>query len=150
MRKEISELRKKEIQMNERLDVGRVETTKPPPYASVVDMQDNKHPLVVAHCEQQQLFNLNLHRGDPNNVIITNGNVVEFNGYSTVAAPLAVVTRGVKVYYVVTFEGKVGGNSYIGWVTSKFKQDDEYGHVVGRYAHSRGFNAQGGIKGFSC
>ena len=55
--------------------------------------------------------------GNPKNAIITN-EVKE--GWSTVAATNAVVKHGTKVYYELAFNGKVEGNSLIGWVTNNF------------------------------
>ena len=56
--------------------------------------------------------------GNPNDVVITN-EVKE--GCSIDAAQNAVVKRGMKVYYEVTFNGKVEGYSLIDWVIIWFK-----------------------------
>ena len=157
MRREIDELKKKELinnqevlqlkeenkEVKKQLNIGRQETSA---CASAVDIRsaNKKTPSVVV--PRRMEYNIE-HVSNPNNVTITNGNVFEFKGWSTVAAPSAVVKRGAKVYYEVTFDGKAEGVSYIGWMTNNFKRNNKDGHGVGGCIYSWGFCAQVGRKG---
>ena len=161
MRREIDELKKKELinnqevlklkeemkEMKKQLNMGRKETSA---CASAVDMKgaNKKIPSVVV--PRRMEYNFEVYRGNPNNLIITNGDVVKFRGpdWVTVAAPRAVVKRGVKVYYEVTFEGKVEdfSGSFIGWATNEFKRNRKHVCGVGGCAHSWCFHVLNGMK----
>ena len=85
---------------------------------------------------------LRCHRGEGKDVKIGVDHVVDFGSFSTIAATSAVVTKGKKAWYEVTFKSG-SGVSQVGWATTEFKVYEGYsGDGVGDDANSWGFDGQ--------
>jgi len=96
------------------------------------------------YCEQEKAKKIVIRRhiGSIEDVKISVDHNVEFDSFTTVAAPSAVVPNGKKAWYEVTFK-KGSGISQFGWATSEFKTFDDYkGEGVGDCSNSYGFDGQ--------
>ena len=111
-------------------------------------MKEAKEAEEKVALEQEKLGKIVLRRhiGNPSNVTIHVDHTVEFREFSTIVASSAVIPKGKKVFYEVTFKGYEETSrpvSQIGWAMEGFESSDEYGgDGVGDCKYSYGYDGQ--------